>query len=98
VIYSFPWDKNTLSSLQNAVSVDASTACYHIISRLAFRRIVNGCHRSQNKAFLMISHSLAYARNVQRLLFANVMPTPSLVPDYAFVGVMKLAKIHLRGV
>jgi hypothetical protein len=71
----------------------------HIISRLAFRKIVNGCHRSQKKAFLMLSHSLAYARrNVQGTLFANVMVTSSLAPDYMLVGVVTLAKIHVSSV
>jgi hypothetical protein len=55
-------------------------------------KMMNGCHRSQKKAFLIISHSLAYASNVQGTLFANVVLTSSLAPDYVLLGVMMVAE------
>jgi hypothetical protein len=60
--------------------------------------MVNGYHRSLKKAFSMISHTLAHARNVHGALFANVVLTSSRAPFYVLVGVVILAKSHLNSV
>jgi hypothetical protein len=57
--------------------------------------MVNGCNRQQKNAFLIISHSLAYIIIVHGTLFANVLLTSSIAPDYVLVGVMMLAGIHV---